>query len=160
MATAPTAPVPIKERVTSRSLVSSATLGITNIVEMVTDFAGKTDVWGEENYALLGASLGFLAIGYIRDIAMAFIQARAEAAGVSFDDVKQQAQEIDEVARPIVQSVESAIHGLPRAEPDIPPTLTPAQVHARNAAAAAEARAAAAPTRDQAIAQAIAEGDD
>ena len=69
-----TDPTPITERVTSRSTigaVSQIALGI------VHTFGGGIDEFeGEKSLVFYGLAVAFFAIGYLRDVAMAWIQAK------------------------------------------------------------------------------------
>ena len=164
----PTNPVPLKERVTSRSLLGMLGLNLTSVIDLV----GGNFIDGEfseSNIWLHVVSVVIFAIGYARDVAMAWIEAKAAAHDVKFDQAQEVAQtDIDALFKAMTNlanrqdnletkhrilgalkggdaAPDDAISSVPsmlqqQAAQNIPPTLTSAQVAARNAAAAAEVR--------------------
>ena len=156
----PTDPVPLKERVTSRSLLGMLGLNLTSIIDLVGPDFIKGD-FSENNIWLHVVAMAIFAIGYARDVAMAWIEAKAAARGVNFEQAQKVAKtDIDALVEAVTnlanrQDELETKHHVPGATSsvpsmlqqqvaqNIPPTLTPAQVSARNAAVAAEARDAA-----------------
>ena len=107
MTNRPTAPVPIKERLTSRSWLASIGLNIYSFVEAA--MPGTT--FDENNLIAHGISVAIFAVGYIRDIAMAYIEAKAEAHGVNFEQAEQRAANFDEAR--VEQIVRNIVDGPP-----------------------------------------------
>ena len=163
----PTAPVPLKERVTSRSLISSLGVHVTSILDIAKVF--EIDPGTLDNIALHAVAAAIFAVGYARDVAMAWIEAKAEARGVSFEDAQEEAKTIPEDLTPLVRLIRN-IEGRqdelereqnrqamvtarehPPVEQNIPRTLTPEAAQARSDAAAAAARAMANPDDDDRV---------
>ena len=98
----PTKPVPGKQRITSRSTLGSVGVSVATLIhgflttqpgevvgETVSSFSGN-------HLIALGVAAAIFAIGYLRDIAMAFIETWGEARGVDFGKAQAQAEEIAE----------------------------------------------------------------
>lgn len=103
----PTTPVPGKERITSRSTLGSVGLSVATLLHgfLTTqpgEIVGETVSSFSGNHLIaLGVAAAIFAVGYLRDIAMAFIQAWGEARGVDFDEAQEQAREIGERIPPL-----------------------------------------------------------
>ena len=110
----PTDPVPLKERVTSRSTILAAIPSIASIVDFAlpgAGFVGETAADFEANILLHVTSAVVFAIGYARDVAMAWIEAKAEAAGVNFEQAQKEAAGVDEAR--VEQIVRNVVDGPP-----------------------------------------------
>ena len=79
---APTKPVPLKERVTSRSTIGGGSGVVAGLVTLLTDIGPNLDP--QHSLITMGIGAAIFAVGYVRDIAMAYIEARAEAMGVDW----------------------------------------------------------------------------
>ena len=163
----PTAPVPLKERVTSRSLLASLGVHVTSILDIAKVF--EIDPGTLDNVALHAIAAAIFAVGYARDVAMAWIEAKAEDRGVSFEDAQAEAKTFPDDLTPLVKLIESienrqgeiereqnrqamvAAREHPPVEQNIPRTLTPAEAKARSDVAAAAARATVNPDDDDRV---------
>ena len=98
----PSKPVPGKQRITSRSTLGSVGVSVATLIhgflttqpgevvgETVSSFSGN-------HLIALGVAAAIFAIGYLRDIAMAFIETWGEARGVDFGKAQAQAKELSE----------------------------------------------------------------